>query len=298
MENKDLELIERYFSNELSAEERAVFEQKLSSDAAFRREVEAYEKAVRYVRLDGRKALQASLGARGRQLDAEKKSPASRRWWVLGALLLAVAVWWLFDGRDIVPPPAAPGSSPHPDSLEIKAPPVLPQTTSPNPEREPPPPTQDGGGAPAEQTVPNQQTEADRLFAAYFQPYKDESLEPSVRGEGDATPEETFLQTYWDGKHPEALAAFEKMEAASKNKGDLQFLQANSLLALGRVKAALAVLENLPRTRFPTEAKWLRALAFLKNGEREKAAALLREIAGEAGSARRGEAERLLSELK
>jgi hypothetical protein len=258
--------------------------------------VTAYEKTVRYVRLEGRKALQSRLAEKGRQLDAEKKIPVRRnRWWVgLAVLAVVLLAWWFLGKKTETPAPALPVEAPTTDTIQSDAPARPDTSAQSNPAEKP----RADSAPPSKPPVTNAASEADRLFAAWFQPYKDESLEPSVRGEGDATLEENFLKFYWDGKHREALAAFDNMEPMSKNKGDLQFLKANSLLALGRAKAALTVLETLPRTRFQTEAKWLRALAFLKNGEREKAAALLREMAGEAGSAKREEAGRLLMELK
>ena len=93
------------------------------------------------------------------------------------------------------------------------------------------------------------------------------------------------------------MAAFEKMEPASKDKGDLRLLKASCLLATGRAEAAKAVLENLSRTRFPDEAQWLLALAFLKNGEMGRTKAQLRKIADDTASSRQDEAARLLKEL-
>ncbi len=293
----DEQLIERYFCYDLPAEERAVFEQRLAVDGAFRQEVEAFEKTIRYVRLDGRKALQAQLAERGRQLDAEKKRPTfTRRWgWALAALAVAAFFIWFFDQNKTAPQQTAPGNAAQQDSLKINEP-TLPDTAG----QQSSPPA--AGNAPPTAAEPKpdhgRQAKADRLFAAYFQPYKDDSIEPSIRGEGDATPEEVFLQNYWDSQYKKALAAFEKLELASKNKGDLQFLQANCQLATGRAKAAKRVLENLGRTRFSAEAKWLLALAFLTNGEQERAKAQLREIMVDVASPRRGDAARLLDELE
>ena len=92
MENN---LIERYSRDELPAEERAAFEQKRAEDAAFRREVEGYEKTLRVIRQAGRQALKTRLAGRGRQLDAEKAEAGFRpRWW-MGLLALAVLAWWV-----------------------------------------------------------------------------------------------------------------------------------------------------------------------------------------------------------
>jgi len=289
-------LIERYFCGELPAEERAAFEQRRAEDAAFRREVEGYEKTLRLIRLEGRQALKARLAERGRQLDAENAQAGFRpRWWMgLLALALAVLAWWVWDGRTAPSPSALPGSEIRRDTAEAAVPPPASDgQAGPKPsagsEPSPSPPT-------AERASSN-----DELFAAYFRPYRDESLEPAVRGEGELTPEEQFRQLYWDGQYRDALAAFEGLEASSRNNSNLQFLQANCLLATGQAKAAAVLLENVLQTgraRFLAEARWLLALACLNDGEREKAKALLQQIAEDVGSPRRGEAVELLGGLQ
>lgn len=290
------EQIERYLCNELTSAERAAFEQKMAADEDFRQEVEVYEKTIRLVRLDGRRALQNQLAERGRQLDTEKKMPArrNRRWAALALLALALLAWWFWGKKTETPRPATPSEKPTNDTIQTTAPTQPDTTAQSNPVSEKP---RTDSTTPSKPPFAKATSQADRLFATYFQPYKDESLEPSVRGEGEATPEENFLQLYWDGKYREALTAFQKMEPASKSKGDLQFLHANCLLATGQAKAAKTVLENLGRTRFSAEAKWLLALAFLKNGELERAKVQLREIARDADSTRREAAVRLLKDL-
>lgn len=294
MNDESLELMERYFSGELTAEERAAFDERLAADAAFRQEMEAYRKTIRLVRLEGRKALRSRLAAQGRLLDAEKKSPSRhRRWWAgLTVLLLALLGWWFWGEKTETPSPVPPADHFVPDTARTNVP-MPPDTSVQGKPSDKKKQSDNSSKQPAATDRPNK----DKLFAAYFQPYQDDSLEPSFRGEGEATPEETFLQLYWDGQHWEALAAFEKMEPASKNKGDLQFLQANCLLVTGQAKAAKMVLEDLGRTRFSAEAQWLLALAYLKNGEREKARAMLQQIANGTASPSRDDAFRLLKAL-
>lgn len=295
MNDESLELMERYFSGELTTEEMTAFKERQKTDAAFRQEVEAFEKTIRLVRLEGRKALRSRLAEKGRSLDAEKKIPVRRyrRWVGLAVLAAALTAWWFLGKKAETPAPSV--ETPKTDTIQTTAP-ALPDTPAQNkPASENP---RADSAPPPKPPVANAASETGRLFAAYFKPYKDESLEPSVRGEGEATPEEIFQQLYWDGKYREALAAFEKMEPASKNKGDLQFLKANSLLALSRAKEAKEVLENLGRTRFSAEAKWLLALAFLKNGETERAKAQLQKIATDEASPRQASAQSLLREIE
>ena len=291
------DLIEGYFCNELTPAERGAFEQRLAADPAFRREVEEHGKAMRLVRLQGRQALKARLAERGRQLDAEKARSGFRLPWrmpLLAAVLLALA-WW-FWGRQIESSSTPlPGAEIRRDSAETSAPP----TPNAVEQAEPKPPA---GGRPASPpSVAEPSSSDEQLFATYFRPYRDESLEPAVRGEGESTPEEQFRQLYWEGSYREALAAFEALENASKNNGNLQFLRANCLLATGRAKAAALALENVFRTgrsRFLPEAQWLLALAYLKDGDREKAKALLQQMAENGGSPMREEAEDLLDRIE
>lgn len=296
MEDKALEWIERYFRDALPAEERAAFEQMRSSDPVFRREVAEYEKTIRLIRLQGRQALKGRLAERGRQLDAEKAQAVFRPQWWMGLLALALLAlaWWFFEGKKEASPNTLPGAEIQRNNTET---PVLP-TPSPIEQAKPEP---SAGGRPSS-SPPAAESPSfeEQLFTAHFRPYRDESLEPAVRGDGERTPEEQFRQLYWDGRYQDAMAAFEALENGSKSNGNLQFLRANCLLATGRAKAAVQVLENVlqtGRSRFLPEAKWLLALAYLKDGEQGKAKTLLREMAGDASSPRRGEAGELLERI-
>ncbi|MCO6491909.1 MAG: hypothetical protein J5I98_26065 [Phaeodactylibacter sp.] len=293
----EADLIERYFREELTPAERGAFEQRLAADPAFRREVEEHGKAVRLVRLQGRQALKARLAERGRQLDAEKARSGFRLPWrmaPLAAALLALA-WWFWDRQIADSSTPLPGTEIRRDSAETPAPP----TPGAAEQAEPMPSAENSPSA--EPPVEESSSSHEQLFAAFFRPYHDESLEPAVRGEGEPTPEEQFRQLYWEGRYREALAAFEALENASKSNGNLQFLQANCLLATGQAKEAALALENILRTgrsRFLPEAQWLLALAYLKDGDREKAKALLQQMAKNGGSPMREEAEDLLEKIE
>lgn len=285
MEEKDIEQIERYWRNALGAQERTSFERRMAADAGFAKEVQLYLLALEAVRMEGESQLRARLAGRGRESDRQRTAPSRRRWfWVLPFALLSALAIWRFAGAPAQaepvpapsPPPAAP-AVPAQDSLPNAAPPKI---------------------EPEEKRRTDAGKEDREVFAKWFQPYKDESLEPAVRGEGEATPEEDFYEFYWEGRYRQALAAFDKLEPESKTKGDLRFLKANCLLATGQAGEAIPLLENPGRTRFRPEAEWLLALAYLKNGQRDKAAAQFGAVAANESSSRREAARQILEEMK
>ncbi len=286
MEDQDQELIEQYYNNALSKAELVEFHRRLTSDAAFHEAVQLHEDALAAIRLEGTATLRARLAAKGRELDTGTHKPGSRwSWWVVGtvaALLGAWAVWeWM-------PSENSPASEPVIETRDIAA----PQATDTLPTVPPP----------QEQTEPAQKTPShQRIFAAWFQPYKDPSLEPARRGDAERSPSERFQQLYWDGDYRAALAAFDSLGTSAKNNDNLLFLKANCLLATGQAAAAGALLENMLQhdpSRFSAHFGWYLALSRLHAGRAKEAETLLRRIVADPGSPRRADAERLLRELK
>lgn len=297
MEDKDIGLIERYLLDELNEEERAGFEERRATDADFRREVEEYEKTARLIRLSGRQELKARLAEQGRRLDAEKASAGSRpRWWIALAILaiLAPALWFL--GKKMNPVRTEkPGSEHVRDSVEM----IAPVSSDSAEEVVPQSPTEENRFEGAQ--AAGRSAGTDKLFAAYFQPYKDESMELSVRGEGALTPEEQFRQYYWEGEYRLALESFEAMGEYGRSNDNLLFLKANCLLHAGRGEEAAILLEGIireGRSRFRSQAPWYLALSRLQSGEKEVAETLLRRIAADPGSPRQADADRLLKALQ
>ncbi len=286
MEELDDKLIERYYLNDLSEAELAVFNRRMAEDEAFWEAVQLHADALEAIRLEGITLLRARLAAKGRELDAGLDKPSNRwLWWIIGlvvVLLGAWAVWWWMQSGN---PPASTPTIESRDIAALSATDTIP-AVSPS-EKQP---------EPAQKTPERQ-----RVFAAYFQPYKDPSLEPARRGDAEQSPSERFLQLYWEGDYRAALAAFDSLGASAKNNDNLLFIKANCLLATGETAAAGELLENIlqnARSRFSAQAGWYLALSRLQAGRTNEAETLLRRIAADSGSPRRADAERLLRELK
>lgn len=287
MEEKDLELIERYFRSHLNGEEQADFQRRLANDAGFREAVQLHSDALEAIRMEGEAMLRARLAAKGRELDMQPARRKNQWWlWALPAMLLcAGAIWW-----------AMPAPTQEPDIQQTPVPPTapnLPVETKPSVI----PPVKNEPQAPPKREAPQEP----QIFASWFHPYKDDTLEPSVRGDAEPSPSEVFQQRYWVGDYRAALDVFEAMGATAQNNDNLLFLKANCLLATGSAGEAVPLLENIirnDRSRFTAQAPWYLALSRLESGQEQQARALFQSIAADPNSPRQADALRLLESLK
>jgi tetratricopeptide (TPR) repeat protein len=278
MEGTQSEFIDRYLRNDLAPEEKAAFEAQLSADPDFRKEVELHRQAVKAIRQAGRESLKRKLALHGIQADAAKKKPVPRWWWLgLISMIIIVVLWWARTEKA----PSPPVPPPVPDSPEGAREPEQ-NTSTPEIEQEKPSPP-----------VANKQAAGGQLFAEYFSPYKDPSLEPSFRGNDAPTPYEQFLKNYWDGNYAAALETYETLGSSIQENANNRFLKAMCLMETGRIPQATPLLEGLLENgayRFSEETPWYLALCYLHAGEKEKARDLLKKSS-------RSEAQRLLRQF-
>lgn len=274
--------IEAYLDGALDAEARQAFEKQLSGDPALQQAVAA----ARQVREDlDWLAVEQGVGQAQGHFWAKKRTKRRMRRIFLLLLASALAVALLLFQKKDNPSPGLPAVGPeHPvmPSTPVSPPDESPQKTEPNPA-----------------TAPQAADRESRLFAAFFVPCKDPSLEPSQRGNAEMPPVERFLDHYWKLRYPEALALFETLETNDQTNDNLLFVKANCLLAEARAAEAAPLLENIlrnDRSRFMTETRWYLALAYLKTGRKKQALKLLRELASDTASPFRPDATRLLQQ--
>jgi tetratricopeptide (TPR) repeat protein len=298
MEDKDLELIERYYRRELDTTALRVFEDRLAADSDFRQEVELHGKALQAIRLKGRENLKKKLSERPIMpgWHVPRSTGKRHRWWIaaLALALVAVLILWLkSEDKNAAPP--APTNLPPADTLVQPAdsgtprPPIVQEDKNPSPTKQ----------LEKQATEPVGKDSA-KLFAAHFQPYRDEAMNPTVRTEESQDAFGRFIELYWEGRYGEALAAFDKLSPALRANDNTLFIKANALLALGRADEAAELLEKISangQTRYPGEARWYLALAYLKSGKREKAAGLVKEISEDVKNTRHREAKKLLEAM-
>ncbi len=293
--------IEKYLRRELTVAERLDFEQKIEADAALKREVEMYARAFQALQIKGREELKERFRDKDKAWLESQPATASggRNFWLkgFGILLLMLAgflFWW--NGKD-ARSPVLPAQK-LPDTLENQLKNAVPQDTA---TLVPPVATEEKQAPPPSKKKP-QQPDLHQLFAANFQPFKDETMNVTVRAPGvELTPFDRFQQAYWEDRHEEALTAFETMTPALKGSDNLLFVKANSLLATGKAEEAAGILEQIianGRSRYAGEARWYLALAYLENGTPGKARQQLQTLASDAASPRQADAKKLLSQVK
>lgn len=285
MEAQDIESIEQYYSNALNTADLLEFKRRMADEPAFREAVALHGDALEAIRMEGSALLRARLLVKGRQLDAQtaKHNRSPWRWLLFGlpVLLLGGMLWWLAGRGTPAAPPVVPAKEHNTAPVRPDTAPVIPS-----------PKEQKASEQPAHKTPTNQQ-----LYATWFKPYRDASLEPTRRGEGDASPSERFQQLYWDGDYDAALAIFDSLPKVAQQSDNLLFLKANCLLTTGQAREAAVLLEAIlrnGRTRFTAQTPWYLALSRLHRGDRAGAEVLLRQMADDPSSPRNKEAQRLL----
>ncbi len=297
MNHSDLAIIEKYFCDELSEEEKAAFEQRRSADAVFRQEVADVEKTIRFVQLDGRKTLQKRLAERGRQLDTEKNSPAHRQylWWGVAALILALLCWWLFTKKTETTKSVPSTGSDTADTTLLQTPgadSTIPSIRKLRPEDAHPP-------------------------IAYGQ--KDKTSSSYVRGKDDKPDAlDTLVASVWETRFRADGSVFNERhlpvarQLEAKNFTDayvalqllepsdtLDFLKGYCLLELREGGEALRSFSRLKNGKpWQPAADWYTVLANLLEGERAAALSQAKNIANKKNHPFRRQAATVVKELK
>lgn len=238
MDEKELERIERFLLNDLTEQEKTAFEEKMQTDAAFRHEVELHSRAIHAAKIKGREVMKEQL--RQRKPKVGRSHPRNLAAVLMLSLLAIIAIfWWQTSKPDEAKNLNENGSISFPKDTanSSKALPIDSIQHQQNHSKEDDKTEKQDARPP----VAEKKQVKEKLFAQYFQPYRDESLDPSSRGfEDEMTAFDRFQQAYWKGKHEAALAAFEELAPSLKNNDNLLFLKANSMLAVGDARAASA----------------------------------------------------------
>ena len=123
----------------------------------------------------------------------------------------------------------------------------------------------------------------DELYAENFEPYKN-VVNPSVRSDEDIDAEKQAFISYENGNYSEALTQFKALYEGT-SKSYFLLYQANCFMALSNTKQAIPLLEkhSTEDTPLAIRSKWYLSLAYLKEGNKEKARELLTEVISEGG---------------
>lgn len=222
----DIDLVERYFDNELSESETLTLNERLKTDLEFRNTFAQEKALIGSIRASG---LRRDLRHLKEVEEEIHKSRTTRRqsmirpWYYSAAaalVVLVVATVWLIPERD----------------------------------------------------TPEQ------LFQAYFVPVLN-AFETSRRGSSENS-ERPIAYQYYDAQNYEMAAQMFGQLLKQGNDPELLLLSANANLAIGKTDIAAEHLTRLIRDydEMDMPAKWYLSLCYLKQGDVEKARAVLEEL--------------------
>lgn len=279
MEERDEQLIEQYLARELTEAERAAVDKRRQEDPVFDQEVRDYEMALLALKFQQREALRQRFAQRDVELDKKKPAPPTtgrRRYlWIAAAaiLLILVALLWNFLNKNDTP--AQPSQTETEDTLqhhnEIIAEDSSGVDTPDNEKEESPKQDTDD----PKKGIDNTRREKERdLFAANFEPYRDPMMDPTTRGEEEASPRDQFRKAYWEGKYGEVQSLFQKIDPADQQKDNYRFQLANALLKTGKTEEAIVIFTSVvanAKSKFVTESHFYLGMAFLQKGDAARA---------------------------
>jgi hypothetical protein len=285
----DQHLIERYLAHEMTVAELHDFEVRLQTDAVLRQELSEYRLAMDALRLAQREELKARFRKRDKILDREKWGGRNRTLWILSAAaILVLLLGWKFFSMPESATDQADGL--HNDTTTLQQPNVIIPDTAALP-------------VPQKETKEKQKpsVKGKELYAAYYEPYMDETMDPVSRSDEELLSAfEKFQLYYAEGKYQDAFEAFSQMEPALQQNDNLRFFYANTLLALNRTGEALPILEAVSKNQkshYAAESLYFLALAHLHRQELSAARSYLQTYLQKANMPHADDARRLAVEL-
>ena len=296
MEALDQNLIERYWANEMSTTEKRNFEQRLALETGLQQEFEEFKLAMEAIKLAERKELLQRFMQRDKILDKKNQGNhpgRTRTLWLLSAaaIILAVMIAWNFLLSPTQSIDQADNTIPDTLTLDQKLP-LQKDTLQINNSKE---------EEKIERKKDKPKSKEQVLYAANFETYKDDSMDPTSRsGEDELTPFEKFQLFYWEEKNAEALDEFKKLKPTDQANDNLRFLQANSLLALKRTEQAKQILLDIQKNNksiYKAEVMYYLAWCEIQNGNIEAARKTLENYIASENAQQKENARKLLAEL-
>ncbi len=293
MEQIDQTLIERYLADELTLSERNEVEQRAKNDAQFRKDLAECKLSIEAIRLSEREELKNRFRQRDKILDKKNNNRSGGKqvsfWWLAVAAAVSVLVAWYF----LYAPPQQTidqAKNETKDSTPIvQNPPIVIDTTKTNP-----PKNED------KEPLRKKRT-GQELYAENFEPYKDDTMDPTSRSGSEMTPLERFQLLYWEGDSRRALAVFDSLSVSQKQNDNLRFLYANVLMALNRTQEASLILTGIEKNHksiYTAEANFYLALCNLKLGKNNDVLKNIQSYLGETGATQKEKAKKILTQIE
>ncbi len=303
MKEQDQELIERYLAGEMTTGEKRDMENRLQSEHEFRHEFQQYELAIGSLKMAQRDQLKSRFRDRDKVLDkdlhAQKLVITRKDVWVLAVAALVIVLLAI----NFLMPRDEPEYQSEVKPLDtinadrIEAIPVETIQVNQVPEK-----ILDMAEKMPERRTKTKKERGEELYAANFEPYRDDVMDPTSRsGEEGLTDLEKFQLSYWEGRYSEAIAGFERLTPEYKNNLNFQFMNAMAMMQLDRSQEAATILREIrqdPELIYYAEAAYYLALYEIRQGSFETAKKLLTEYIEHPEATQKESAKKLLAGIK
>lgn len=299
MEERDIQLIEKYLAHDLTTAEVAEVERRLISDMEFRKIFDEYKLAAEALRLAHRDELKSRFRERDKILDKKtnvNSTPNTRLLWWLGAIVFSLLLLWFFITKQ---GPSETVINQTEDTLQVN------EQKVDNPdtlriEKNNDQPRADGNNRKQTKSI-RDKASGKELYAANFEPYPGDDLENITRGSKDPiNAYERFQLNYVEKEYESSLEAFNDMSASMQENDNLLFLKANALLALKRYSEAITILERVSKSNksgYQVEALYYLALAELQRENIDRAKVLLDQYVQDTRAIEQNRAREILKEI-
>lgn len=276
------EKIEKYFNGELNPYELEQLLREIQSNAALSKLYLEYQTAIQSIQEAGKATLKDRLDSIGKQIDKRKQI---KKAFISAIVILGFgfSIYLYIDYSKNIKEESPGTLEPKPEKqLEIALIDGLNVTDSLQVDQLKESKERIAYQQSKEVQSPTSNNEKyDKLYNEFYTPFRDESLEPSARGDIDTDPIMKFKQLYWNEKYFEATIAYERLQEAAKNNDNLKFQYAMCLLEIKSYKLAESELHHIVKnenTRYYEEAQYYLALVLIKNQKVKMPKMILDEI--------------------
>ena len=276
------EKIEKYFNGELNPYELEQLLREIQSNAALSKLYLEYQTAIQSIQEAGKATLKDRLDSIGKQIDKRKQI---KKAFISAIVILGFgfSIYLYIDYSKNIKEESPGTLEPKPEKqLEIALIDSLNVTDSLQVDQLKESKERIAYQQSKEVQSPTSNNEKyDKLYNEFYTPFRDESLEPSARGDIDTDPIMKFKQLYWNEKYFEATIAYERLQEAAKNNDNLKFQYAMCLLEIKSYKLAESELQQIVKnenTRYYEDAQYYLALVLIKNQKVKMPKMILDEI--------------------
>ena len=276
------EKIEKYFNGELNPYELEQLLREIQSNAALSKLYLEYQTAIQSIQEAGKATLKDRLDSIGKQIDKRKQI---KKAFISAIVILGFgfSIYLYIDYSKNIKEESPGTLEPKPEKqLEIALIDSLNVTDSLQVDQLKESKERIAYQQSKEVQSPTSNNEKyDKLYNEFYTPFRDESLEPSARGNINKEPIMKFKQLYWNEKYFEATIAYERLQEAAKNNDNLKFQYAMCLLEIKSYKLAESELHHIVKnenTRYYEEAQYYLALVLIKNQKVKMPKMILDEI--------------------